>query len=150
MVTGWRISKTRYHPFEGAGARLQGARWTSPGQEAIYASDTYAGAILEILAHAVRPRTLPGPHHVARIDIPDHLVETLEADDLPGWDTRESPEARAFGDRWLDEERSAVLSVPSLPARPIGRTLVINLRHSDAAAIEVSDPFPVPWDDRLF
>ncbi len=150
MVTAWRISKTRYNPFDGNGARLRGARWNSPGREPIYASDTYAGAILEVLAHAVRPRTLPGPHHAVRIDIPDHLLETLEPDRLPGWDTRESPEARQFGDRWLSEERTVVLSVPSLPARPIGWTLVINPRHADAAALEVSNPFPVPWDDRLF
>lgn len=150
MVTGWRLSKIRYDPFDATGARLRGARWNSPGREAIYASDSYAGAILEILARALRPRTLPGPHHAVRIDIPDHVIEGLEAHDLPGWATRESREAREFGDRWLSEERTAVLSVPSVPARPVGRTLLINPRHSDVGAIAVSEPFTVPWDDRLF
>jgi RES domain-containing protein len=150
MVTGWRVSKTAYHPYDGAGARERGARWNSPGREAIYASDTFAGAILEILAHALRPRTLPGTHHAVRVDIPDHMLERLEPADLPGWDTKESPEARQYGDQWLNEERTAVLSVPSVPARPIGRTLMINPRHPDAATIELSEPFPIPWDDRLF
>ena len=87
----------------------------------MYASDSYAGAILEILAHALRPRTLPGPHHAMRVDIPDEVVESLAPEQLPGWDSRESPEARAFGDRWLHEERSAVLAVPSLPAPSVAR-----------------------------
>lgn len=151
MISGWRISKIGYHPYDGAGARDRGARWNSSGREVIYAADTFAGAILEILAHALRPRTLPGPHHAVRIDVPDHLVERLEPGDLLGWDAKESPAARQFGDRWLSEERTAVLSVPSVPARPIGRTLMINPRHPQATTIEVSEPpFPVPWDDRLF
>ena len=140
----------RHHNTCGEHAPLRGARWNSPGREAIYASDTYAGAILEVLAHALRPRTLPGPHHAVQIDIPGHLLEALEPDRLPGWDKPESPEARQFGDRWLSEERTVVLSVPSVPARPLGQTLVINPRHAHAAALEVSNPFPVPWDDRLF
>lgn len=150
MATGWRVTKVRHHPYDGTGARLHGARWSSPGREVMYASDTFAGAILEILAHSQRPRTLPGPHHAVRIDIPDELVELVEAGELSGWEAKQSPEARELGDRWLEEERSAVLSVPSVPARPIGRTLMINPEHRDAPTIEVSDPFPVPWDERLF
>jgi len=150
MITGWRISKSAYHPYDGTGARVRGARWNSPGRDVIYASDSFAGAILEVLAHVLRPRTLPGPHRAVRIRIPDRLVEGLDAGELPGWDARESLQARRFGDHWLDEQRTAVLSVPSVPARPIGRSLVINPHHSAAVAIDVSEPFPVPWDDRIF
>jgi RES domain-containing protein len=150
MITGWRVSKATHRPYDGTGARLRGARWTSAGREAIYASDSFAGAILEILAHTLRPRTLPGPHQAVRIDVPDEIVEHLEPANLAGWDARQSPEAVEFGDRWLSDRRTAVLSVPSLPARPIGRTLVINPHHTDADAIRVSDPFPLPWDERLF
>lgn len=116
----------------------------------IYGSLSFAGAILEILAHALRPRTLPGPHHAVSIAVPDRLVEELDPRALPGWDARESPAARRFGDRWLAEERSAVLVVPSLPSRPVGRNMVINPRHREAGRIAVSAPFPVPWDERLF
>ena len=31
---------------------LHGARWNSPGRRVIYAAETYAGALLEILVHA--------------------------------------------------------------------------------------------------
>ncbi len=116
----------------------------------IYASDSFAGAILEILAHVTRPRTLPGPHHAVRIDFPDDLVDEVPTTSIPGWDTPESGVAARRGDRWLTDGRYAVLSVPSLPARPIGHTLAINQEHADIELISVSPPFPVPWDERVF
>lgn len=149
-MRAWRITKTRHAPYDGSGAQLFGGRWSSPGRPVIYGSTSFAGAILEILAHALRPRTLPGPHHAVSIDVPDELVEELDPQALPGWDARESPVARRFGDRWLAEQRSAVLVVPSLPSRPVGRNVVIDPRHPEATRIEVSEPFPVPWDERLF
>ncbi|MEW6752672.1 MAG: RES family NAD+ phosphorylase [Candidatus Latescibacterota bacterium] len=150
MVTAWRVAKTRYPAYDGTGAMLMGGRWNSPGRTVIYAADTFAGAILEILAHALRPRTLPGPHHAVRIDIPDDLVEVLEPAALPGWDTPGSPQARQFGDRWLGVRRSAVLVVPALASRPVGRTVVVNPAHPDAALIDVAPAFVAPWDERLF
>ena len=145
-----RISKARDATYVGTGARLRGARWNSPGRPVIYAADSFAGSILEVLAHALRPRTLPGAHHAIEIAIPDALVEVLDVASLPGWAAKGSPEALAFGDRWLSESRSAVLVVPALPARPIGRNVLINPLHRDAARLSVSAPFLVPWDERLF
>ncbi|MBV9774660.1 MAG: RES domain-containing protein [Gemmatimonadetes bacterium] len=150
MLVAWRICKTRHPPFDGTGAMLQGARWNSPGRPVVYAADSFAGAILEILAHSLRPRTLPGPHHAVRIEIPDDRVEVLDPAALPGWDARDSPEARTFGDRWLAEGRSAALVVPSVPGRPAARNVLVNPRHPDTPRIVVSPPFPVPWDERLF
>lgn len=150
MLVAWRICRTRHPPFDGTGAMLQGARWNSPGRPVVYAADSFAGAILEILAHAFRPRTLPGPHHAVRIEIPDGVVEVLDPGSLPGWDDRDSPEALAFGDRWLAGGRSAVLVVPSVPGRPVGRNVLVNPEHPDGARISVSPPFLVPWDERLF
>lgn len=149
-MIGWRVCKTRHAPFDGTGARLLGARWNSPGRPVIYGSDSLAGAILEILVHALYPRTLPGPHHGVRIEIPDDLVERLEPEALPGWDTPSSPAALSFGDRWLTEARSPVLLVPALPCRPAGRNLLINPRHPRAAEVVVSPSFAVPWDERVF
>lgn len=149
-MLAWRVCKSRFAPYDGTGAMLHGARWSSPGHPVVYAADSLAGAILEILAHALRPRTLPGPHHAVRIDVPDALVETLDPGALPGWDAKGSPEARTFGDRWLEEARSAALRVPALPCRPAGSNLLINPAHPAAARIAVSAPFEVPWDERLF
>lgn len=149
MLAAWRACKVSYDPFDGSGAEQAGGRWNSPGRPVVYASDSYAGALLEILAHSTRPRTLPGPHHAIRIEIPDPLVERLEPERLPGWDDVDVSESRSFGDAWLSEGRSAVLVVPSLPARPVGRVVLINPRHPDAGAVPRSPPFAVPWDERL-
>lgn len=150
MLLAWRACKTKYDPFDAAGAERAGGRWNSPGRPVVYAADSYAGALLEILAHSTRPRTLPGPHHAVRIEIPDELVERLEPEQLPRWDERDSAEARSFGDGWLREPRSAALVVPALPARPVGRVVLLNPRHPAAHRIRRSEPFAVPWDDRLF
>lgn len=150
FLIAFRACKTRYDPWDGSGAALQGGRWNSPGRVVIYAADSFAGSILEILVHSLRPRTLPGAHHAVRLVIPDELVESLDENELPGWYLRDSAEARAFGDRWLAESRSVALAVPALPCRPIGRILMINPSHADVARLTRGLPFAVPWDERLF
>jgi RES domain-containing protein len=150
MPAAWRVCKTRYQPFDGTGARIGGARWNSAGNEVIYAADSFPGALLELLAHAARPRTLPGAHHAVRIDIPDDATEFLDPAALPGWEQRGSREALDFGNRWISERRSAALVVPSVPSRPVGRNVLINPAHPDARRITVSPTFPLPWDERLF
>ena len=50
-MLAWRITKARHAPYDGTGARLHGARWNSPGRTVVYAADSFAGALLEILAH---------------------------------------------------------------------------------------------------
>jgi RES domain-containing protein len=149
-MLAWRVCKVRHDPFDGTGPRLVGGRWNSAGRAVIYASDSFAGALLEILAHSSRPRTLPGPHHAVEIDIPDELVECLDPTDLPGWERRDSGEARGFGDKWLAEARSPVLVVPAIPSRPVGRTVLVNPAHPAAGRVVRGTPFSVPWDERLF
>jgi RES domain-containing protein len=150
MIRAWRICKTRHHPFDGTGARLHGARWNSPGSAVVYAADSFAGAILEVLAHSFHPRALPGSHHAVRIEIPSDAVEVVEPEAIPAWEERESASALRFGDEWLAALRSPALVVPALPCRPVGRNVLINPAHPGSTAIRVSDPFPVPWDERLF
>jgi RES domain-containing protein len=146
----YRLAKRRYRVYDGTGAALEGARWNSPGRVLIYASEHYATALLEKLVHAGRT-SLPGSHHAAAIAIPDDLpAETFDPGSAPGWELEDSAAARAFGDDWHSSLRSAVLVVPSLPGQPIERNFIINPAHPDAARIEVSPPFDVIWDGRLF
>jgi RES domain-containing protein len=150
MMKAWRVCKQRYPPLDGTGASLVGARWNSPGHTVIYGADSFAGAILEILAHALRPRTLPGPHHAVELEVPDRSVEVVDPSVVVGWDRPASAVARAFGDRWLAEARSVALVVPALPSRPVGRNVLLNPAHPHFPRIVASAPFPVPWDERLF
>lgn len=149
-MIAWRVTKTRHDPLDATGARLHGARWNSPGVGVLYAADSFAGAILELLAHSARPRTLPGLHHAVWMEIPDDSVATLDEDRIPGWERPQSEVARNAGDAWLAEAGSVALSVPSLPARPVGRNLLLQPEHPDWRQMRISVPFPVPWDERLF
>lgn len=149
-MLAWRIAKKKYDPMDGRGALLRGGRWNSAGRVVIYASSSIAGAILEILVHSARPRTLPGPHHAVRIEIDEAEIERVDPSNVPGWEEKASPVARDYGDRWLREERSPVLVVPALPSRPVGRSVLINPGHPRADRVLASDRFDVPWDERLF
>ncbi|HUR95290.1 MAG TPA: RES domain-containing protein [Gemmatimonadales bacterium] len=152
MASGLRAGKQsrKRIAYDGTGAALEGARWNSPGRILIYASEHYATAVLERLAHAGRTR-LPGPHHAAAIHIPDDLaIERFEPGAHPGWAAESSAVARDFGDAWHAARRTAVLLVPSVPGQPVEWNFVIDPSHPDAARIAVSRPFDVTWDGSLF
>ena len=146
----WRIADGRFDPFSAVGASLVGGRWNSPGLGVIYASRSYAGAMLECLAHAGIGR-VPRTHVALGIAIAQAVaVERQDEKSLPaGWDHADLRVARAFGDAWIRERRSAVLIVPSVVARKEGNVL-INPQHPDFSGIVPSAPEPVIWDVRLF
>jgi RES domain-containing protein len=147
-LRAFRIADMRRTIFDGSGAMLHGARWNSPGRRAIYASETYAGALLEILVHA--SGNVPPSQGYVEIEIPAGLpIEEIAADDVPYWDAPSFDAARAFGDRWYDERRTAVLVVPSVVTL-VERNVVINHEHPDFAHIRASQPLPVRWDARLW
>ena len=146
----WRIADGRFEPFSGVGASLVGGRWNLPGLGVIYASRSYAGAMLEILAHAGIGR-VPKTQVAIEITIPgDVTVERVDERGLPGgWDQADLRVARSFGDAWIRAGRTAVLVVPSVVARKEGN-LLLNPRHPDFNKITTARPEPVIWDARLF
>jgi RES domain-containing protein len=147
----YRVSKVRYPVFDGTGAALRGGRWNSPGRPVVYGSEALAGSLLEILVHAGRRLKIPGRHHCARAFVPEDVaVEVVAADRVRGWDDDPSSSAVAFGNRWYDEQRSAVLRVPAASARPFGTHLLLNPQHPDFARIRIEAPVPIDWDARLF
>jgi RES domain-containing protein len=129
---------------------MVGGRWNSPGLGVIYASRSYAGAMLECLAHAGIGK-VPRAHVAVEIVIAGAVaVERHEENSLPvDWDHADLRVARAFGNAWMRELRTAVLVVPSVVARREGNVL-INPRHPDFGNIVASAPEPVVWDARLF
>jgi RES domain-containing protein len=146
----WRIADRRHSLFDGTGAQLFGGRWNSPGRALIYAAQTYAGALLEVLVHAGIGR-VPATLAWITIAIPASVaVEELTPSGLPGWDAEDQSASRAFGDAWLESRRSAVLLVPSMVTQGMERNVLINPAHADFAAIGASRPADVRWDRRLF
>ena len=147
-LRAFRIADMRHPIFDGTGAMLHGARWNSPGRRIVYAAETYAGALLEILVHSSGrvPRSLA----YVEIEIPASIAtEEIAPGGLPGWDAPSFEKARAFGDRWYDERRTAVLMVPSVVTR-VERNILLHQEHPDFARIRAGQPVPVRWDARLW
>jgi len=149
-VLAFRIADHRHPIFDPAGAFLHGGRWNSAGRRVIYAAQTYAGALLEVLVHAnlgVMPRT----QAVVEITIHEGVaVERLTGAQLEGWAADDLIASRRFGDRWLDERRTAVLLVPSVALQGREMNVLINPDHADFVRIAASAAEAVVWDPRLF
>jgi len=149
-VIAYRIADGRRPLFDGIGAQINGGRWNSPGHAVIYAAETYAGAMLEVLAHA--NLSLVPKHHVSLpIDIPDAIRrEVIDGTGLPGWPQVPEASCRTLGDAWIGRGSSAVLVVPSIVSAGHERNLLINPAHRDFAKIVPGTTHPVVWDPRFF
>lgn len=146
----YRIANAHRPVWDGTGAAILGGRWNSPGRPVIYAAMTYAGAMLEILAHTNIGK-IPPSHRCVAAEVPDALAFTrYTAENLPtAWDAVGGTSARAIGDAWLDAGKTAILIVPSVVAH-LEDNVLVNPWHPDAAHIVVGTPEPVRWDGRLF
>ena len=149
-LEAFRIGRSRYPLFDGAGAAVSGARWNAKGQRVIYAAGSYATALLEILVHSNLGR-LPRGFAFVEIHIPTDVdIEEITAADLPKWNAADCMACRTFGSRWYEEMRTAVLVVPSVAAAGYERSILINQEHPRFRLISASAPRPVQWDPRLF
>ena len=146
----YRIADTRHPIWDGTGAFLMGGRFNSPGKPVIYAAQTFSCAMLEVLAHT-NIGSIPPTQAFVEAQVPEDVaIEICSGQELPvGWDEKDVRIARAFGDQWLQEGRTAILLVPSVVAR-VDYNALVNPLHPDAGKIAVSSPKPVLWDTRLF
>lgn len=149
-MLAYRIADSRHPIFDPTGAMLHGGRWNSIGHRVIYAAETYAGALLEVLVHANLSYP-PKNHRVVRVQIPDEVtVETVSIYQIKDWDAEDMVTSRAFGDEWIRSLRTAVLKVPSVITQGRESNLILNAAHPHFALISVESPEPVIWDSRLF
>ena len=147
-LRAFRIADMRHAIFDGSGAMLHGARWNSPGRRVIYAAETYAGALLEILVHA--SGSVPQSQGFVEIEIPSGVsIEEITQDDVPRWDSPSFEATQAFGDRWYDERRTLALIAPSVVTR-VERNVLINQEHPEFPMVRASQAVPVRWDSRLW
>jgi RES domain-containing protein len=134
--------------FDATGSALFPGRWNDATTPVIYASRSYATAMLEKLVHAAG--RLPPNQHFVTVTLPRGLsYEALPPGGLPGWNGADERPARGFGVAWWRARRSAVLLVPSVVA-PMEENVLIHPQHPEFATIEHDLPRPVPWDARLF
>jgi RES domain-containing protein len=151
MPTGWRIVKSSRagSAFDGEGARLYGGRWNSPGTRMVYASESVALAILEILVN-LEDDAMLFYYSLCSIEFDDGIVESLDRSELPD-DWRASPapfELQRLGDAWARDLSSAVLEVPSAVVE-LESNYLINPEHEDFGYMRLGDPQSFGFDRRL-
>ena len=147
----WRIAQRRFAlDRTGAGARAYGGRWNRPGTPAIYAGRTAGIAALEKFVHLAG---VPAIDLVlVRIALPESCsVEEPELANLPAdWNAVPIRQASMdFGTRWIEEERSLVLSVPSAIV-PEERNAVLNPNHPEFRAVQLLIERDFTFDLRLY
>lgn len=149
-LQAFRIARAKFSLFDGTGAAIGGARWNTKGQRVIYATESYATALLEILVHSNLGR-VPRGFAFIEIHIPAEIdIQEITAGDVPKWDAPDCVASQSFGSRWYSEMQSAVLVVPSLAASGRQRNILINQDHPRFHLLSASAPRPVKWDPRLF
>lgn len=134
--------------YSGEQAKTDPGRWNDLDQAVIYTARYYSTAMLEKLVHL--SGEMPSNQHFIQITIPhgtSYIVVTKDI--LPGWADPSRNQARAFGSKWYDDRRSAILIVPSVVAR-MENNVLINPEHRDADQIDPGMESPIWWDERLF
>lgn len=151
MLRGWRIVKSSLAAtaFDGEGARLHGGRWNSPGTAIIYVAQSESLAALELLVQLQASHLLMSYSSIPA-DFDDALVEVLTPAALPlEWKEYPAPSAlQQTGDRWVAEQRSVVLQVPSAIV-PNETNFLINPVHPDFDQVIIGQPNPFQFDPRL-
>lgn len=138
----WRISE--FADLSGFGGTVANGRWSTKGPPIIYAAETSALALLEVLVRA-RLSKAPSDYQLLRIEADDSVEQSAFPATIPPVPN----ESVAWGDAWLAARKTALARVPSALA-PFTFNILINPRHPDIGRIRIADTSRWPWDRRLF
>ena len=142
-------SDNKYRIFDGYGSVLYPGRWNTAARRVIYCSEHYSTALLEKLVHSNIGK-IPDGQQWIEISIPSGTsYEVVTPYSLRGWDNPSQNPSKKFGDRWVKEQRSAILIVPSIVAR-VDNNILLNEVHPEFKHLSTSLNQPVVWDSRLF
>jgi len=151
MITAWRIVSANYKDkaYTGDGARAHGGRWNSKGVAVVYTADSLALASIEMIVNLPAPKLLQKYVRISAQISLDFVSELSWADLPEDWNSRPiSPSTRAIGDRWIKEQSSAVLRVPSIVV-PDEYNYLLNPTHPDFSQIKIGKPTISYFDPRL-
>jgi RES domain-containing protein len=151
LISAWRITKQKHtkSAFTGEGAFLYGGRWNSPGKGVVYAAESRALALVEILVH-LNSAGLLAKYVVFQVEIDKPFIAHLEPLELPtNWQVEPAPkQLQMLGDAWLDSQRSPVLRVPSAIVGGEFNYL-LNPLHVDFSKLRIHRPEKLAIDERL-
>jgi len=138
----FRIHSPAYEVFDTTGTALFEGRWHTRGTRLIYTAQHISLAALEILIHA-GGRKFP-PKVLSRIHLPAKI--SIEQ----AGPQRTFAASQRFGDEWIEQQRSAVLRVPSVAVDGLEFNYLLNPVHPDFHHITHAAPVRFPFDDRFF
>lgn len=126
----WRISA--YADLSGLGGLRAGGRWHHMGRPVVYAADSPASAMLEVLVHLeIDPEDFPNTLQLIRIELPDS-VSLAEAPSLAEHWRTDQESTRRLGDHFLDGRSALLLPVPSAII-PHTTNYLFNPAHPEAS-----------------
>jgi RES domain-containing protein len=141
----WRISQ--FHDLSGRGTMNTFGRWHVLGTRMVYTADCPATALLEICAHTSAD-DLPPTFTLLKIEGPDTSVNEVEPNVLPTDWAAQMTVTQGIGGKWLEEQRSALLRVPSVLV-PETWNFLLNPAHPDAPLFRIEHSYEYPFDLRL-
>ena len=150
VLNAYRIGDPdgRHDIYDDEGSQLYPGRWNTRNSPVVYCSEHYSTAMLEKLVHA--NGVMPPNRHYITITIPNGIsFERFSGAAHPGWSGQSEDICKEYGEAWVLEQRSAILLVPSIPAR-VETNILINLAHEESSKITYELTSPIWWDERLF
>ncbi|MBW1797127.1 MAG: RES domain-containing protein [Deltaproteobacteria bacterium] len=151
MITAWRIIKAKHQDsaFNGDGARLYGGRWNTKGVPMVYVAESLALASLEIIIHLPADELLKKFVRIP-VKFSPKLVSEVDMVSLPaGWVSDPAPAfTKLVGNRWIKNQESVVLKVPSAII-PEEFNYLINPLHPDYKKLSIGSPVAYFFDHRL-
>lgn len=151
-ITVWRLTKAKYaaRALSGYGSTLRGGRWHPRGRPVVYCASSPSLALLETLVYVERLDLLRFEYVAIPVTLRQDRVERIAPDELPAdWRAWPHPAStQALGARWLDEQRSVALEVPSAVV-PRERNVLLNPLHPCFREVAAGEPEPFPLDPRL-
>ena len=147
----FRLSRTKYkNDLSGKGAEIAGGRWNSIGNALLYTSSNRALCTTEIAVHTPLG-IVPIDYHLISIDVPDVVVEKLDASTLPeNWKSSPHQEyTKTFGNDFVKRNESLILRVPSAIVQGEYNYL-INPNHNQFKEVKILKTELFKFDKRLF
>ena len=152
LITAWRIVKTKHAAtaFSGEGATRASGRWHSRGTPVVYAAESRALAVLELMVHLEADELLKH-YRLISATFDESLVKVLQVADLPAdWKRGRPPVAtKHIGDDWIASNKSVVLKVPSVLV-PAENNYLLNPNHPEFAGVRISVEREFRYDLRMF
>lgn len=132
--------------MEGTEAFKNGGRWNSAGRYALYTASCRSLALLEKLVH-LEETPPPDDYVMVVIHLPDEVL-CRQLEEFPDdWPSQRTWTEEA-GNRWLDENKTLLLKVPSVVV-PLEYNYIINPAHGAMKSVKIVHIEPFTIDERL-